>query len=107
MVTSPPHPLKASRSTAFIKHCAVISNKFSGSLKCISKCNYTCINTKSGSNKDSQIPYKFALAVPATTKSLAKLMHPIKSIEQIKGFFSLSSRPAITGSIKNGPKLGF
>jgi hypothetical protein len=33
------------------------------------------------------------------------LIHPIKSIEQMKGFFSISSRPAMTGSIKNGPKL--
>lgn len=59
----------------------------------------------SGSNKDSQIPYKLELAVPATTKSLAKLMQPIKSIEQMKGCWSLLLIPAMTGSMKKGPKL--
>ena len=42
--------------------------------------------------------------VPETTKSFAKLRHPIKSALQINGVPSLS-RPAITGSIKYGPKL--
>ena len=61
--------------------------------------------TKSFSNKDSQIPYKLELAVPDTTKSLAKLMQPITSIEQITGVLVFKSTPAIIGSIKYGPNL--
>lgn len=61
--------------------------------------------TMSGSKSDSQIPYRLELAVPATTKSLAKLMQPIRSIEQMKGTLPLGSIPAMTGSVKKGPNL--
>jgi hypothetical protein len=45
------------------------------------------------------MPYKFWLAVPLTTKSFAKFMHPIRSMAQMKGVLSLLS-PATTGSTK-------
>lgn len=58
--------------------------------------------TRSGSQSASHMPYRFADDVPHTTKSLAKLMHPIKSMLQMKGVALepslLTSRPAMHGS---------
>ena len=43
-------------------------------------------------------------AVPETTKSLAKLIQPIKSVDAMNGV-PFGSKPAITGSTKYGPNL--
>lgn len=68
--------------------CEIVSNSSSGSM--------------SGSQRPSAIPNRCSLAVPLTTKSLAKLRQPIRSDAAMNGsFFEL--RPAMTGSIKYGP----
>ena len=90
--TIAPQPEYASLSTAFSSVWEMVSNKSSGS--------------KSGSHSPSATPNSFELAVPATTKSFAKLRQPIKSDAAMKGLYSPEGffvSPAITGSIKYGP----
>ncbi|KAG5457550.1 MAG: hypothetical protein BJ554DRAFT_2399 [Olpidium bornovanus] len=55
--------------------------------------------TSPSSQSPSHMPNRFGDGTPATTKSLAKLRHPIRSAEQMNGLPCLSM-PAITGSIK-------
>ena len=90
--TIAPQPEYASLSTAFSSVWEIVSNKSSGS--------------RSGSHSPSATPYSFELAVPATTKSFAKLRQPIKSDAAMKGLYSPEGflvSPAITGSMKYGP----
>ena len=87
--TTHPQPEKASRSTAFIKVCEIVSNRSSGS--------------RPGSQRPSATPYNFVLAVPATTKSFAKFRHPMRSVAAMNGLIppdGVLESPAITGSIK-------
>lgn len=61
-----------------------------------SVCN--TILTRSGSQRDSHMPYICSEHVPLTTKSSVTMGHPIRSREQINGSKVLGSSPAITGS---------
>ena len=61
--------------------------------------------TRSGSHRLSATPNSLSVAVPHTTKSLAKLMQPITSVEQMKGLFAFFDRPTIIGSMKYGLDL--
>ena len=63
--------------------------------------------TRSGSHRLSATPNSLSVAVPHTTKSLAKLMQPIISVEQMKGLFVFFDSPTIIGSMKYGLNLQF
>lgn len=52
----------------------------------------------------SQVPCKFGVQVPDTTKSDENTGAPIKSIPDRKGLLS-ADRPATTGSQNHGPNL--
>jgi hypothetical protein len=89
ITTCAPQPLRASRLTEANMHCEMTSNNSSGSI--------------SGRYSDSLIPYNASVAVPASATSDASIGAPIKSMAQMYGLpFSI---PAMTGSIKYGPKL--
>lgn len=61
--------------------------------------------TKSGSHRLSATPNSLSEAVPHTTKSLAKLMQPMRSVEQMKGLFDFFDSPTTIGSMKYGLNL--
>jgi hypothetical protein len=118
--TMAPQPENASRSTAFMSVCEIVSNKSSGSWKTrVATRQYTArVNgrglsergpcerlTRSGSHRLSATPKSLSVAVPHTTKSLAKLMQPIKSVEQMKGLFVFFDSPTTMGSMKYGLNL--
>ena len=51
------------------------------------------------------LPSSCSSAVPATTKSSGLVLHPIRSIEQMKLSLVTGSNPATIGSTKKGPNL--
>ena len=114
--TTAPQPENASLSTAFKRVCDIVSKSSSGSYRRniprwkknrVKSLKKIIIRTKSGSHNPSATPNSSSLAVPATTKSFAKLRQPIRSAAAINGLEPREGLliPAITGSMKKGPNL--
>ena len=116
MCTIPPHPAEASRSQAFISAWETLSNSWSGFMSS----NHRVSHIPEKKNGRSErfhcwhhqlrlrylcLPNSCSSAVPPTTKSLGLVMHPIRSMEQMKGSPLTGSNPATIGSTKKGPNL--